>query len=126
MTQKHPRLLAVIQTVRAHIQWKPNSAERHLQKRKQRKHLPPTASLADYERVILTVLQDKTAQVYHYWYNHIPYVTVVARVEAQMWLVMFGYDGVMESAFVLEQPERYLNKPEFEKVGSLSEVDDEL
>ena len=89
-------------------------------------HLPPTAILEDYECIILTVLQDKTGRVYRYWYNGIPYVTVVATVDTRQWLVMFAYDGVLESAFVVERPEQYLSKPGFEWIGSLSEVDNEL
>jgi hypothetical protein len=108
------------------IRWKANSAERHLQKRKLRGHLPQTAVLNDYEQIILTTLQDKSAQVYRYWYSHSAYVAILATVESQQWLVMFSYDGIMESAFVVERPELYLSKPGFEYIGLLSEVSDEL
>ena len=123
---KYPQMLKAIKAVRSQVCWKHNSAVRHLYKRKQRGHLPPTATLEDYERIILTVLQDKTGRVYRYWYNGIPYVTVVATVDTRQWLVMFAYDGVLESAFVIERPERYLSKPGFEWIGSLNEVDNEL
>jgi hypothetical protein len=39
---------------------------------------------------------------------------------------MFSLDGILESAFVIERPERYLSKPGFELIGQLGEVDDEL
>ena len=123
---KYPQMLKAIEAVCSQVCWKHNSAVRHLCKRKQRRHLPPTATLEDYESIILTVLQDKTGRVYRYWYNGIPYVTVVATVDTQQWLVMFAYDGVLESAFVIERPERYLSKPGFEWIGSLNEVDNEL
>lgn len=122
---EYPKILEAIKAVRAQVRWKPNSAVRHLRKRKRRGHLPSTATLEDYERIILTVLQDKSAQVYRYWYSRVPYVTVVATVHTQQWLVMFAYDGVLESAFVVENPERYLSKPGFEWIGSLGEVDNE-
>lgn len=122
----YPQILKAVEAVRARVRWKPNSAVHHLRKRKLRGHLPSTATLEDYERVILTVLQDKSAQVYRYWYNHVPYVVVVATVHGQHWLVMFAYDGVLESAFVVERPERYLSQPGFEWIGLLGEVDDEL
>jgi hypothetical protein len=122
----YPKILEAIKAVRAQVRWKPNSAARHLRKRKRRGHLPSTATLEDYERIIFTVLQDKSAQVYRYWYNRVPYVTVVAAVHTQQWLVMFAYDGVLESAFVVEHAERYLSKPGFEWIGSLEEVDHEL
>lgn len=123
---KYPQMLKAIKAVRSQVCWKHDSAERHLRKRKQRGHLPSTATLEDYERIILTVLQDRTCRVYRYWYNGIPYVTVVATVGTRQWLVMFAYDGVLESAFVVERPERYLCKPGFEWIGSLNEVDNEL
>jgi hypothetical protein len=113
---EYPLVLEAIKAVRAQIRWKPNSAERHLRKRKRRRHLPPTATLEDYEHIILTVLQDESAQVYRYWYNRVPYVTLVAAVDTQQWLVMFAYDGVLESAFVLEHADRYLSKPGFERL----------
>jgi len=97
-----------------------------LQKRKLRGHLPETATIEDYERVILAVLQDESAQVFRYWYNRLPYVTMVATVQARTWLVMFSYDSVMESAFVVECPQHYLSKPGFERVGLLGEVENEL
>lgn len=46
------------------IRWKPNSAARHLAKRKRQKHLPPDATLADYEQIITSVLRDNSGQVY--------------------------------------------------------------
>ena len=122
----YPQIAKAIKSVRLQVHWKPDSAVRHLRKRRRRGHLPPTAKIKDYERIILTVVQEESAQVYRYWYNHVPYVTIVAAVEGQQWLVMFAYDGVLESAFVLERPERYLNKPGFERVGLLSEVVNEL
>ncbi len=123
---RYPQILEAIKAVRSQVRWKPDSAVRHLRKRKQRGHLPPAATREDYEYIILTVLQDEFAQVYRYWYNRVPYVTVVATVDTQQWLVMFAYDGVLESAFVIKRPERYLSKPGFEWIGSLSEVDNEL
>ncbi len=64
--------------------------------------------------------------MYRYWYDRAPYVAVVALIHDQHWLVMFAYDGMLESAFVVERPERYLSKPGFERIGSLGEVEDEL
>jgi hypothetical protein len=123
---EHKQLLGAINAVRREIHWKPDSAERHLQKRKRRGHLPKSATLADYEQIIWTVLQDVAAQVYRYWFARTSYVTIVAEVEKRRWLVMFSLDGILESAFVIERPERYLSKPGFELIGQLGEVDDEL
>jgi len=35
---------------------------------------------------------------------------------------MFDVDGVMESAFIVDRPSRYLNKQSFELIGSVREV----
>jgi hypothetical protein len=83
---RYPQILKAIEAVRAQVRWKPGSAMRHLRKRKLQGHLPPTAILEDYERIISDVLRDKSAQVYLYWYERMPYVTVVATVQAQQWL----------------------------------------
>lgn len=124
---KHSDIREAIRRARNEINWRPGSAERHLRKRKLRGHLPSTATLEDYEHIILMVLDDASAQVYRYWYDHVSYVTMVATIGDQAWLVMFDYDAVLESAFVVEHPERYLKKPGFEWIGLLSEVDrDEL
>jgi hypothetical protein len=123
---ENPQILDVIKLVRNQIRWKPGSALRHLQKRKLRGHLPVTATLADYDAVIRSVLHDKAAQVYHYWYNRVAYVTVVGLVENRKWLIMFADDGGLESAFVVERPEQSLHKPGFEYLGLLGEVDHEL
>jgi len=122
----HTPILNAIEAVRKKVRWKADSAERHLQKRKLRGHLPATAMIEDYELVILSVLQDESAQVFRYWYNRLPYVAMAATVQSQTWLVMFSYEGVMESAFVVERPKRYLSKPGFEQIGLLGEVENEL
>lgn len=116
------QIASAIRSVQSQVRWRPGSAARHLLKRKLRGHLPPDAALNDYERTILTVLEDARAQVYIYWHSDMPYVAIVAIVQRHHWLVMFSLDGLMESAYVVKHPDRYLNKPVFEPVGPLSEV----
>lgn len=123
---RHQDILEAVKALRAQIRWKPNSAMYHLQKRKARGHLPPNATLEDYENIISKVLHDKSAKVYRYWYNRVPYVTLTAAVHDKQWLVMFTHEGILESCFVLERTERYMNKPGFEWIGRLGEVDHEL
>lgn len=76
----------------------------------------------DYENIIQTILQDTSAQVYLYWHEGTPYVAVSAVLGKNRWLAMFDIDGVMESAFVVDRPSRYLNKQAFELIGSVEEV----
>ena len=119
-------IVTAIDRVRKHIRWKPDRAISHLQKRKRRGHLPETAVLADYERIISQALEDRSAQLYSYWYNRIPYVTIVSVIHGKHWLIMFSTDGILETAFVVERPELYLNNHGFELIGKLGEVDNEL
>lgn len=123
---RQAEIVAAINHMRERIRWKPDRAVIHLQKRKRRGHLPETAVLADYEHINSQVLQDSSAQLYSYWYNRVPYIVIVGIIHDKHWLVMFSDDGVLESAFVVERPERYLNNPGFERIGRLGEVDDEL
>jgi hypothetical protein len=102
--------------------WRLGSAARHLLKRKLRGHLPTEATLGDYERIIQTVLEDAQAKVYIYRHNEVPYVTVLAVIQGRHWLVMFALDGLMESAYILANPDSYLSKPGFEMLGTLNEV----
>jgi len=68
-----------VRSVPSQVRWKPDSAVRHLLKRKLRGHLPSGATLDDYERMVRTVLQDQQAQIYLYRYRDTPYVAVVTR-----------------------------------------------
>lgn len=116
------QIAVAIQRVRGKIRWKPGSAEVHLLKRRLRGHLPSEATVEDYERIIHGVVNDENAAVYVYWHSDTAYVAVVAVIQNHHWLVMFALDGIMESAFVVENPDSYLNRPEFEKLGSAGEV----
>jgi hypothetical protein len=72
--------------------------------------------------MIDTVLTTDTAHVYLYWYGHDAYPTVVTVLDGDHWLVIFSWDGVLESAFVVENPASYLSSPTFEFIGLLREV----
>jgi hypothetical protein len=125
MTPSVKELAHVIRQVQEGISWKPGSAMRHLHKRKLRRHLPVEATIADYENIIDTILKMSSARVYLYWYNDVPYPTIVGHVRKDLWLVMFSFEGIMESAFVIENPQIYLSPPQFEQIGLLGEVLDE-
>lgn len=122
MEDPSSQIAGAIRSVHTHVRWKIGSAERHLLKRKLRGHLSAEATISDYERVIQTALERAEAQVYVYWHGGTPYVAVAAVLQGQLWLVMFDLDGLMESAFIVERPDRYLNKPAFELIGYLREV----
>lgn len=111
-----------IRAVQSQVRWRPGSETGHLLKRKVRNHLPWSATLADYEQIIATVVADHNAAVYVYWHGQTPYPTVVAAIQGRQWLVMCDLDGVLESAYVVERPERYLERPVFEWLGTLGEI----
>jgi hypothetical protein len=115
-------IAAAIHTVQAGRIWKPGGAERHLVQRIRRGHLPAGATLNEYERIIQTVIHNQDARVYIFWYRDTPYIAVVGDVNNADWLVMFAFNGVMESAYMVERPDRYLNKVEFAYVDLLSKV----
>lgn len=116
------QIISAVRSVQSQIRWRPGSAVRHLLKRKLRGHLPSEATLDDYERIILTVLENADAQAYIYRHKDTPYVAIMTVVQGHHWLVMFTLDGVMESAYIVEHPDHYLSKPSFELLGPLSEV----
>ncbi len=102
--------------------WKPKSAERHLRTRKMRGHLASDATLNDYEQIIANILQDASARVYIYRENITPYIAVSALYENVLWLVIFALDGVLETAFVVENPIGYLQKSEFTFIDILKNL----
>lgn len=122
MEDLRAQIVAAVQSVKLQVNWRPGSAARHLLKRKLRGYLPTEATLSDYEHIIQTVLENTQAKVYIYRHNDIPYVAVLAVLQGHHWFVMFALDGLMESAYVVENPDTYLAKPVFELVGSLNEV----
>jgi hypothetical protein len=114
-------LTQAIRAVQTEIRWKPNSAARHLRKRKLMGHLPNEATMSDYESLILQVVNDDLAKVYLFWYGQVAYVTIVTTIQETLWLVMFGLDGLMETAFVIDIP-NYLVESQYEEIGLLREV----
>lgn len=102
--------------------WKPKSAERHLRTRKVRGHLPSDATLDQYEQIITRVLQDNTARVYIYRENIISYIAVSAIHQNALWLVIFALDGLLETAFIVDNPSGYLQKSEFTFIDILGNL----
>lgn len=102
--------------------WKPKSAEHHLRTRKVRGHLPKQATLEEYEQIIIHILTDVTACVYIYREKIVPYIAVSALYQNALWLVMFATDGILETAFIVENPTGYLQKSEFTFIDTLENL----
>ncbi len=123
--EQTPDLTAIahlIRQLRRRLRWKPGAAARHLLKRKLRGHLPAQATLSDYEHVIHMVLSAAWAEIYVYYAGEEPYLTIAAQHDDRIRLVITGFDGLLETAFVVENPETYLHRPSFQRVGEMAEV----
>ena len=116
---------AALRSVSVQIRWKPGKAQPHLEKRIRLAHLPPMTSLADYEAVVNFVLQHSAANVYVFQYGDLFYPTVVAPYQGRVWLVMFGMNGVMETAFPPDDPVTYFLDPKYSLLGPIQEFYDE-
>lgn len=66
-------LIAAIRLAQNQIAWKLGKAEAHLAKRIRLGHLPPGATLADYESLVAGLLNMPDAEVYVYEFNEIIY-----------------------------------------------------
>jgi hypothetical protein len=117
----HIQLCAAIQQVRTRIRWKPGKAQVHLGKRIRLGHLPPETRLAEYEAIIKVVVDHTRAAVYVFHFGSMFYPTVVAPHQGRIWLVMFGMDGVMETAFPPDDPVTYFQNSKYHLLGSIQE-----
>jgi hypothetical protein len=108
--------------IQASIQWKPGKDIQHLKTRIHYGHLPGSATLIDYEAIIAHIVGDKTAVVYVYAWTQSIYPTIVANYQNRQWLVMFGLNGVMETAFPPTKPDEYLADPRFRYIGTVQEL----
>jgi hypothetical protein len=115
-------LMTAIRLAQSQINWKPGKAEAHLAKRIRLEHLPPGATLTDYESLISDILNMPDADVYTYEFGGIIYPTLVSLVNQRIWLVMIAMNGVLETAFPPDMPEDYLSSPNFTYVGRLGEL----
>jgi hypothetical protein len=115
-------VVAAIRLVRTRIRWKRGKDTSHLRTRIKYRHLPVTASLADYEQLILSIVNDGSAAVYGYFWRQDVYVTVVASYEGRRWLVMFGLNGIMETAFPPDDPDEYLADKRFRLLDVMQEL----
>jgi hypothetical protein len=117
-----PFLTTAIRLAQNQISWKPGKAEIHLAKRIRLGHLPPAATLADYESLIIRLLNTPDANIYVYEFGETIYPTLVTSMEQQVWLVMIAMNGILETAFPPDMPEEYLSNPSFTYVGLVGEI----
>jgi hypothetical protein len=116
------RVAEAIRLVRAGIRWKPDKDLSHLRTRIDYGHLPVTATMSDYEQIISDRMNDKSALVYAYVWRQDVYPTVVSVDQGRRWLVMFGLNGTMETAFPPDDPDQYLADKRFYRLGTMQEL----
>lgn len=116
------QVISAINTLQTQIRWKPGKDVEHLRTRQDYGHLPVSATMADYEAIVASILHDFTADVYVYrWRSDAIYPTVVANHETGLWLVMFDLDGIMETAFPPTDPGQYLSDSRFQYLGTIED-----
>jgi len=113
---------SAIGALRHGVQWKPGKGEPYLAKRKVLGHLTREATMDDYNTVIATLLNDANSLVYHYPFGLKDYYAVSGDIKGATWLVIFGEDGVLETAFPPDDLADYLTKRGFVSLGRLEEV----
>ena len=105
------------------VRWKPDKGQAHLLKRKALRHLPETATLEDYERLIRELLEAPANRVYHYPAGGEDFYAVAGEVEGISWLVIFSHDGILETAFPPDDLNDYLTRRGFRGLGQVEEIE---
>ena len=116
------QVTGAIRRIRAEIQWKPGKDINHLRTRIHYGHLPPDATLDDYEAIISAIVHDPAATVYAFVWQDDVYPTIVAEYGGRRWLVMFSLSGIMETAFPPTNPDEYLADARFQYLGAVQEL----
>ena len=110
-----------IHMLRSKIRWKPGKDVQHLQTRMRYGHLPASMTVAEYESIINGLLNDSLADIYTYTWDQAIYPTIVSFYQDRRWLVMFGLNGVMETAFLPTDPDEYLADVRFRYISKMQE-----
>ena len=108
--------------LRQQVQWKPHKEAQHLTKRKRMGHLHGEATVDDYNALISVVVHEADSLLYHYPFSTRDYYAVSGQVEGVTWLVIFGIDGILETAFPPRDLDTYLTKRGFELLGRMGEI----
>ena len=111
-----------IRALRAEVRWKPGKAAAHLVKRKAQGHLPASATLDEYNGLVVGVLNGLDNSVYRYPFGGRDFYAVRGEAQGRDWLVIFGADGVMETAFPPDDMTDYLINRGFVPMGPVRMV----
>lgn len=115
-------LVEAIRRIRLKVQWRSGKDIQHLTKRIRLGHLASGTTIAQYESIITSIINDNRAKVYVFQYSDTIYPTLVSVIQDQVWLVIIALDGTMETAFPPSDPDTYLSDPAYRYVAVLGEL----
>lgn len=76
----------------------------------------------DYNALVSKLIKDDTNIVYLYEFGTERYYAVRGSIQGVDWLVIFGKDGIMETAFPPRDVEGYIVNRGFRPLGKIGEV----
>nr|WP_092074954.1 hypothetical protein [Dendrosporobacter quercicolus]NSL49581.1 hypothetical protein [Dendrosporobacter quercicolus DSM 1736]SDN23584.1 hypothetical protein SAMN04488502_11537 [Dendrosporobacter quercicolus] len=103
-------------------EWKPGKLEKHVEKRKNRGHIPQGWTDVDYNSKILEILNSKDVDTYLYHKNGFVQNFFVYAHRKSKWMVMIGENGIMETAYIIDQQpydEHLSIKEGYTKMGTI-------
>ncbi len=112
-------LLNSLQAIRKGVQWKTGKDIVQVEKRQRLSHIPPSASLLDYDTIISDLVKNDQNILYLYEFIGNHYYAVRGFVQETEWLVIFGAGGIMETAFPPENMGDYLQNRGFVLIADL-------
>jgi len=114
--------VAAAQMVRQRVRWKQGKDGEHLEKRISRGHLPPDATIDEYNQLIQRILQEAESNVYHYRFGRTDYFAVTSEIDGTSWLVLISAKGIMETAFPPDDMDDYIVQSKYVFLGKLKEL----
>jgi len=121
-SDERTRLVHALRKIREKIHWKAGKDLVHLSKRRQMGHLPLSSSIAEYENMILEVMNNGQNVLYLYEFKGYHYYAARGPAHDREWIVIFGEGGLMETAFPPEDVDDYVERRGFVLLGRIEEV----
>jgi hypothetical protein len=116
------RMVDALRAIRQRVRWKPGKDIAHIEKRRNMQHIPFSASLSDYEKIIADIVGNNQNMIYLYDFAGIHFYGVRGLVDNAERLVIFGAGGLMETAFPPRDIDDYISHRGFIWVGLIDEV----
>lgn len=114
--------LNALQRIRSRVQWKKGKDVAHYKKRQKLSHIPQSASLLDFNAIISDIVNNAENILYLYEFMGHHYYAIRGFFNEIEWLVIFGEDGIMETAFPPENMDSYIQKRGFVLIGPIKEI----